>query len=313
MESWILTTPFLTILLFIVTIVLLWFKQRRWTISVALITLALNIWGEVFSFNIRGLFFYRKQESDFKIMAFNIHGHGKDFGNRVVDIAQLINDNAADIVTLNEFPINDKKHSSIIDSILQDKYPYSFFDIYGWNDNAIYSQYPIIKHDTICKTLSRKLAYVTLDINGKYVSIINCHLSSNNYMDSQTKLEVDSLKSELDWKRYFCSIEKGYKQRSCEVDSIYSNLSRETSRLIILGDLNDVGGSYTLRTLKKVGMKDAWWEGGFGFGSTIIVKDLPFRLDHILFGNDLELKDVKVIEAGNLSDHKPVEATFEIR
>lgn len=313
MESWILILPFFIVLLFLVIIVLVYFNQRWLAIGVALICLLLNTWGEVFSYNIKSLFSYKKQETDFKIMTFNIHGHAEDFGDRVGYIAQLINNKEANVVTLNEFPINDKKNSDIIDSMLNKKYPYSYVDTYRWNDNAIYSQYPIIKYNTIGKILSRKLAYVTLEINGRSVRIINCHLSSNNYIDSQTKIEVDSMKSNLEWKRYISSIEKGYKQRRSEVDSIYTNLSGETSRLIILGDFNDIGGSYSLRKLKRLGMSDAWWKKGFGFGGTRIVRGMPFRLDHILFGNGLELKDVKVVESGNLSDHKPVEAIFKIR
>lgn len=55
-------------------------------------------------------------------------------------------------------------------------------------------------------------------------------------------------------------------------------------------------------------LKDAWWEGGNGFGW-----HLRLRLDHILYSDKLELVDVKVIDTDiDISDHKPLMASFRL-
>ena len=88
----------------------------------------------------------------------------------------------------------------------------------------------------------------------------------------------------------------------------------EGKTVIVAGDLNDWCGSTTLNTLMGEGdnaLKDAWWEGGNGFGFTYQGWHLRLRLDHILYSDGLELQDVKVIDS-DLSDHRPLKATFTI-
>ena len=82
--------------------------------------------------------------------------------------------------------------------------------------------------------------------------------------------------------------------------------------VIVAGDLNDWCGSDCLNTLMGDDLKDAWWEGGNGFGWTYFGWHLRLRLDHILYSDELELVDVKVIDS-DLSDHKPLMARFRFK
>lgn len=59
-------------------------------------------------------------------------------------------------------------------------------------------------------------------------------------------------------------------------------------------------------------LKDAWWERGNGFGWTYFGWHLRLRLDHILYSNELELVDVKVVDS-DISDHKPLMAKFRLK
>ena len=76
-----------------------------------------------------------------------------------------------------------------------------------------------------------------------------------------------------------------------------------------MGDFNDVGGSGCIRQLESIGLKDAWWEGGIGYGATIH-HPLPYRIDHILYSGGLELRKVKVINSDSMSDHDALYAEF---
>ncbi len=82
--------------------------------------------------------------------------------------------------------------------------------------------------------------------------------------------------------------------------------------VIVGGDLNDWCGSKCLNTMMGTDLKDAWWEGGHGFGWTYFGWHLRLRLDHILYSNEMELVGVTVVDS-DLSDHKPLKATFRMR
>lgn len=82
--------------------------------------------------------------------------------------------------------------------------------------------------------------------------------------------------------------------------------------VIVCGDMNDVSGSKTLRTLQEGElMKDAWWESGCGFGFTYRGhRFMRFRLDHVLYSSHIESKSIKVVEQ-QFSDHNPIVTEFE--
>lgn len=104
----------------------------------------------------------------------------------------------------------------------------------------------------------------------------------------------------------------GYEHRREEADSLYNYAlnNLDTERLVILGDMNDICGSYTLRKIESIGLKDAWWRKGFGIGCTRDVRFLHFRLDHILVGKMFKVKNVYIPETGTLSDHRPLVVTI---
>ena len=98
-------------------------------------------------------------------------------------------------------------------------------------------------------------------------------------------------------------------QRAKGAEVLTCDVSQTKKPIIVLGDMNDVGGSKTIRLIKSSGLKDAWWEGGFGYGATIH-KPLPYRIDHIFYSNELKLNRVKVVSSEGLSDHDAVFAEF---
>lgn len=81
--------------------------------------------------------------------------------------------------------------------------------------------------------------------------------------------------------------------------------------LLLVKFMNDVSGSYTICTLQDgLGLKDAWWQGGTGFGFTYHGYGvMRFRLDHILYNKYLDLQNVSTPHVG-YSDHWPVVADF---
>ena len=80
--------------------------------------------------------------------------------------------------------------------------------------------------------------------------------------------------------------------------------------MIVMGDMNDFNHSAPMDSLRDAGMKNAWWEVGFGYGATYREGWLRLRIDHIYYNDKLKLKGVKVVET-DLSDHNILVADFE--
>ena len=109
------------------------------------------------------------------------------------------------------------------------------------------------------------------------------------------------------------NLKTGYHRRALEADIIHDAITNEKYPTIVVGDMNDISGSYTLRHIESAGMADAWWKGGFGYGTTYHDHGLRLRLNHILYDEDrLKLTDVNVIDT-DASDHNALSAGFKLR
>ena len=151
---------------------------------------------------------------------------------------------------------------------------------------------------------------------GKWITLFSGHLRSNAYSIARRSMSKDS-----HWWEgiplYYRNYKVGKRIRDYQARNVRRFIDEaraEGKTVIVAGDLNDWCGSTTLNTLMGEGenaLKDAWWEGGNGFGFTYQGWHLRLRLDHILYSGGLELNDVKVIDS-DLSDHRPLVAYFYI-
>ena len=228
--------------------------------------------------------------SDFSVMCYNVKCSDEDYQENQSDIANEIIAESPDVVFLCEF---NRSVSKGLDSLMREWGRYKSY--YKSGTNCIfYSKYDIdsiagIDTETSSgkKALNNRVHVTTM--NGM-VTIVGCHLSSS--------------------RKDFWS---GKKNRAKEVDSIYQGIKEETYPVIMMGDMNDVSGSYAINRLKEAGLKDAWWEGGCGYGATFHGKGLRLRIDHILYDYEgIELTGVKVIDS-DLSDHNALIARFRIK
>lgn len=149
---------------------------------------------------------------------------------------------------------------------------------------------------------------------GKWVTLFSGHLRSSAYSTARRSMSKDS-----HWWEglplYYRNYEVGKRIRDYQARNVrrFVDESRaEGKTVIVAGDLNDWCGSDCLNTLMDNDLKDAWWEGGNGFGWTYIGWHLRLRLDHILYSDELELVDVKVVDS-DLSDHRPLMAKFSYK
>ncbi len=262
-------------------------KWPLWLCAILAILLFLNYETETVPFH------YSKKpsnHSDFSVLCYNVKCSDKDYQRNQIDIAKEIISEAPDVVFLCEF---NRSVSKSLNAMMTKMGGYECF--YRPGANCIfYSKYDI---DSLAgidtgtskgkKALNNMVHVMTPH---GVVTIFGCHLSSSRK-----------------------DLIGGFRNRVAEADSINKAVFNETSPIIVMGDLNDVSGSYTLNRIKDIELADAWWEGGCGYGTTFHNKWLSLRLDHILYPKDkLNLESVKVI-ASDLSDHNALIAYFSFK
>lgn len=329
MELFALSAPWILLLLTVAAIGLLMF--RRWKVAAGLLLLAVigNWWIEVMPVNIvlpdgqaakpkQGFNEARVQEGELKVLSFNCnlsikHENREEKRSKIRD---FVNEQDADVVFLTENFINTDDSLWLM---MQEAFPYRIEEKNSVG-NSLYSKYPILC-DTIYKEKGKGygISCSRIDVRGKRVEVIGVHLSSNNYNEQGEYMTPDSVESSEQAKTYLGNIVTASRCRANEaslivnfIDSI--SISNKPIPTIVMGDFNDVYGSPTLNTLCKGAgrFKDAWWEGGCGYGATIH-HPLPFRIDHILYNEGLKLRRIKKVSAKGLSDHDALVATFSIK
>ena len=148
---------------------------------------------------------------------------------------------------------------------------------------------------------------------GRWVTVFSGHLRSSAYSTARRSMDKGTSwlgGIPLYWRNY----KIGKRIRDFEAQNVRRFVDEARANgntVIVVGDLNDWCGSDCLETLMGNDLKDAWWEGGRGFGWTYFGWHLRLRIDHILYSDELQLTDVKVVDS-DLSDHKPLKAQFVI-
>lgn len=280
--------------------------------------------------------------STFSVMSFNINAYDSAMltDNLRDGLIHLIEQERPDILCLQELSFkNSARLEPQLDSIYgkceglaaeHKKWRFRFYSHFpmrkfNWykcigdidmSDMADKEKYEVNVYQNQMNTMS---AEFEVEPN-KWVKLFSGHLRSSAYSTARRSMD-----NEASWfdglSLYKRNYEIGKRIRDYEAENVRKLIdARSTSSgtgsskipVIITGDLNDWCGSDCLNTLMGDDLKDAWWEGGNGFGWTYFGWHLRLRLDHILYSDELELVDVKVIDS-NLSDHKPLMAKFRFR
>lgn len=316
---------------------LLFFLLRWWKTGLAVLVVACaanwytqSIPVDIFSW--RTVNVVRKDEGTLRILEYNIC-HKDEYLQRNLENYQLLADfllsKDADVLIL---PEHMGPHALKLDSILRANYPYGFYSFLknGYEEDAVFSKHPI----TSCrhymmdpdKILERHpeadsayvqtvkggtmIYQVDLCVQDQDVTLVYVHLRSNNYDDA--KKEADRKRDKLH--NIFEQMQFNYAYRAAEAEAICDSLAGNTNPLIICGDFNDVSGSYVLNTLQHtLGLRDAWWERGFGPGFTFDDQHLLLRLDHLLYSRHFDLRGVTLYGKAKFSDHKPLLFDLKLR
>lgn len=295
--------PLVILFLFCSCLVSLLFRRYKTALLFFILVLCANHWSMCIAMHLTANY----SEGDLKVFAFNVNSNDNRLA-KVSSIADMIMEQDADVVFLSE---DFNSFADSLDYFLKTAYQY---DSYGIGNKSrghfFYSKYPIsVEHlgeiEGRYSLIYRAFAMVGSDT----LLVYGCHFASNNYNENNDYMLPDSIETMDGLRDYMANIELASTFRQKQAELLVSN--KELSRTIVMGDMNDVSGSKSLSILKKAGLKDAWWEGGFGYGATIH-RPLPYRIEYIIYSNGLRLKGIKKVGSHGLSDHDALVAEFEI-
>ena len=296
-------------LLLIVFVIIVFTCQKRWKwVYVSLVVLLYINWQyECFPLNMN-ITASEEGTNRLKVMSFNIGASPKDIAQKAPQLYETITDCNPDVIFLAEFCEEDRM---ALDTLLRRQYPYSTCT--GGYAHYFYSKYPISRHKKLKEMEHEDIGVYNciITVNKDSLLLYGCHLASNNYTSKKQRITPDSINSLAGVFTYFCDIRNASNRRVYESTKIIDDIrSSKPMPIILMGDLNDVGGSSVIDNLEKeLNLKDAWWYGGTGYGATIH-NPLPYRIDHVLYSTELRLKSISIISSKGLSDHDALLANF---
>ena len=259
----------------------------------------LNIKYKVIAFHV-----YNANEGrQFRVLTWNICGSSIEDKEKQEKIARLIIAQNADFVQLNEFGIN---YFKVIDSIMSVSYSYKeYIGPKVQAGDVLYSNKPIVESGFLNTDIPQVL-YLKIYFGKDSLYLLGCHLAGNN---REGKIEINNADSLGRVKTFWHYYRNAQEKRKEHIHFFFFFVFESSLPMIVMGDMNDFNHSAPMDSLKDVGLKNAWWEGGFGYGSTYHEGWLKLRIDHIYYNERLCLKDVKVVKT-DLSDHNILIADF---
>lgn len=302
-----LCTPIILCLLLLVSLTLLLFRKWRVSLLVILGAVLLNNLTETFAINLNTD--SKEDGQTLTILTFNMHSQGEymdiNRGNPG-EMLSLFRAQDADVILFQEY---DSVRCRVLRNSLLAEYPFSHYTsgVMTYGQNAIFSKFwiePIHQNPEYNLINSYKVV-----CEGDSFAIINCHLQSNNIgekiiLGGGNPSWFDKMGT------YVESIGKSAKSRKREseyIRSIADSCFCASLHIVVAGDINDVGGSATVRSIEGEGerkLRDVWWQTGNGMGFTYHDYNwLYFRLDHIFCSSHFEVLDSKVIDQ-SFSDHE---------
>ncbi|PWL59550.1 MAG: hypothetical protein DBY35_09635 [Bacteroidales bacterium] len=262
----------------------------------------------------------------FSVLTYNTYafednqGINPEWGNRTLS---NILSSEADIVCLQEGNnITGKRHgigSPAQRDSIRERYPY-IIDTPELANEMLLSRYPARQVPTPQPDWGTgKYAAYILDVEGHELLVINCHLQSigltpddkeayRELTDKElrpTRKELSQVKSDVMPK--LLSAFKTRAQQARHIKQFIDSMS--IKNVLLMGDFNDVAGSYAYRTIRSCGLKDAYAQTAFGPTITYNASRFYFHIDQILYRGDLRAVSIWRGKSRS-SDHYPVSATF---
>lgn len=316
--------PLLLIINIVFAIISLFLNNLYFFIHLFVIVLTFSSFKKFFSLH------FTNKEEGIKIMSFNVRlfdlynwTKNKETRNKIFD---LLKKEDADILCIQEFFYTENKNFkfSTLDTMktfLNSKNVHAYYPFAVRAKDkmgiATFTKFPIINKGNIDFNDKSYNSCIYTDILYKNdtIRIYNVHLASIKLFQKDIKYRDNNGKVVTKFENtesIFKKLKYAFIKRAKQSKIISEHISKCKYPVILCGDFNDISSSFAYYIIaEKNKLNDAFIKKGFGFGQTYIGNYPSFRIDYILFDNNLICNAYKTINL-KLSDHKAIESFLEI-
>lgn len=233
-----------------------------------------------------------------RVLTYNVHSDADGFTASAPKMLKMILEEDPDFIYLTEY--YDKTDETLQED-LEQHYPYVEvkYRLNAFVGDAFYSRWEMDSVQMFNVT-AHYCSIFRVQIHKKTdtLAVYCCHLSSNNLRLREGR---------------WASMEEGRRLRYEEVGVIVEALTNERYPAIVMGDMNDLSCTEPIKRIEATGMRDAWWSGGSGYGSTFSDGKLWLRIDHLLNNKQqMKLKNISVVGDYDWSDHRALVAELTL-
>lgn len=314
-------------ILFVVVIALIitWLCLRQWIIAGILAVFIIAAYDPIITFSPLNVFEGLSKEDEprsFRVLSYNVMNFTDFSGevhtpNRTIEYILNVD---ADFVCLAEAAQDGEfdKCEYVKDRIddIKAKYPY-YYNREG--DVVLLSKFPFESApDSISVNGRNKFQGFDVNVNGRHIKFIVCHLESIGLSDDDKYLyrqlthlqkmrnmeDIEEVRETL-----MSKLAKAFRKRAIQAQVLRQCIDKTEGNIIVCGDFNDTPDSFAYRTIIGDDLTDAYKECAFGPTITFHSNRFFFRIDQVLYRGDFHAVD---IERGHVdySDHYPLITTF---
>ena len=318
------------LLLCSIVFIIYWVLRKNWYFMISVLCIAIGYNVLLNNFQLHGPSSYSNapNQTVINMMTYNVHNFKRYGSNNDIstkhEILQLISENQPDVIGFQEFYTRKIGQYDMRDSILKIMgTTWYYFEPAFANSQeaigmAIFSKFPIIAHGIV--PLANKLGenaclYVDVKKGNKQLRIYSVHLQSIRF-DPEDYRYLNSIakqgKAEGSSARKLGSkLKTAFIKRSAQVVKIKEHAAQCPYPYVISGDFNDTPASYAVNQMAK-GLKNAFREGGAGFGRTYNGDFPNYQIDYIMASPQFDVRSYQIIEK-KLSDHYPVKSDLVLK
>lgn len=319
--------PYIALVMIVMTVLACFITKRGWIIGLVGILVCTKPLLAVCPLNIGSV----KPPANAKtitLLSFNVKGFmgegtrmklHSDTGNPVL---QFIIARNADIVCLQEadVPFTPGRFGMSEEECAQIKSMYPYIIYRAEDALEILSKYPATYFAIPKVSQYRRGPYMgaTLKIDGKEITLVNCHLESIGLDRSDKDVYINLTEGEggrAGLKKFrhsaISKLSMAFRMRAMQADTIVSRIKDLYTPEVVVGDFNDVPLSYPIQALEQIGFKPVYPQVAFGPAITFHSDRLYFRIDHILTRGDIKPLNMTIFK-NDISDHYAIESELAI-
>lgn len=243
------------------------------------------------------------------VASYNVRSFQMDYGgSSLQNVADWVREKNVDVVCLQEVPCVMPK------SILVDAFSFMPYMIVapkrtGELSVVVFSRFPVQSAVSVSFPERANCALISnLNINGKIIRLLTCHLQTTNWNQLKGEKNVDRFSFGRNIKRWLMSesvISRNYLYREAQSDYLKKKIENSSLPTIVCGDFNATPFSYTYRTMKGK-LADSFQECGTGYAFTYRFLYQMLRIDYLFYSqHDFTALHYESPEL-QYSDHKPI-------